>query len=235
MRKVIRFLDGVENALVFLLFFLVFLAGLYSLIDTWMVYSHAVDSSILKYKPGYQGSPPDREIQGDMAGWLTMDGTGIDYPVMHGDTNEEYLNKDLYGDYSLSGSIFLDSRNSDDFSDEYSLIYGHHMEGGAMFGPLHKYLNRSYFEKHKNGTLTVKEKPYSLHAFAVMRTDATDPVIFTPTERPASEVLEYAEKNAVLKNDKEMEKAAGKKIVALSTCQYPDTIYRIIVLCYMDK
>ena len=162
MRKVIRFLDGVENALVFLLFFLVFLAGLYSLIDTWMVYSHAVDSSILKYKPGYQGSPPDREIQGDMAGWLTMDETGIDYPVMHGDTNEEYLNKDPYGDYSLSGSIFLDSRNSDDFSDEYSLIYGHHMEGGAMFGPLHKYLNRSYFEKHKNGTLTVKEKPSSL-------------------------------------------------------------------------
>ena len=234
MRQLIRFINNCESIFVFLVFTIIFLAGLYSLIDTYLVYNGAADTSILKYKPGYDGPPPDKEIEGTMAGWLTMDDTGIDYPVMQGKTNEEYLNKDPYGDYSLSGSIFLDSRNSTDFSDDYSLIYGHHMEGGAMFGPLHKYLKQDFFKSHKTGTLTVKEKAHKLHAFSVLRTEATDPVIFSPTESTSEAVLEETAKTAVIKDKADMKKAKGKKLVALSTCQYPDTVYRIVVICFLD-
>lgn len=57
---------------------------------------------------------------------------------MQGEDNMEYLNKDPYGDYSLSGSIYMDSRNTSDMSDDYLLLYGHHMENDYMFGSIYK-------------------------------------------------------------------------------------------------
>ena len=79
-----------------------------------------------------------------MVGWIVVDDTNIDYPVMQGYDNSQYLNLDPYGEYSLSGSIFLDSRNSSDFTDPYSIIYGHHMEYGKMFGAIDDYLDDQY-------------------------------------------------------------------------------------------
>lgn len=76
---------------------------------------------------------------------MTIDDTNIDYPVMQGEDNNEYLNKDPFGNYALSGSIFLDRRNNPEFKDYYSLIYGHHMEHGMMFGAIDEYLNEDYF------------------------------------------------------------------------------------------
>ncbi|MBR1845920.1 MAG: class B sortase, partial [Oscillospiraceae bacterium] len=63
---------------------------------------------------------------------------------MQGETNGKYLNTDPYGEYSLSGSIFLDSRNAGDFSDSYSLVYGHHMADGMMFGALDAFFDEGY-------------------------------------------------------------------------------------------
>ena len=87
-----------------------------------------------------------------MAGWLTVDGTNIDYPVMQGKDNNSYLNTDPFGNYSLTGSIFLDSRSSPDFSDEYSVVYGHHMDYGKMFGALDDFLNEKYLKQHSSGS-----------------------------------------------------------------------------------
>ena len=135
---------------------LLFLICLYAMIDAYMVYAGANDSNIMKYKPA--------------AGDTEM----IDYPVMQGETNSEYLNKDPYGEFSLSGSIFLDSRNEKMFSDPYSLIYGHHMEYGAMFGSLDGYADREYFDAHKTGTLTViKGAEYKITFFASCKAQAT--------------------------------------------------------------
>ena len=109
--------------------------------DSYMVYQQATDNSILKYKPGYEtDDETNKKITGNMVAWLTIDDTNVDYPVMQGEDNNEYLNKDPFGDYALSGSIFLDSRNDPEFKDYYSLIYGHHMEHGMMFGAIDEYL-----------------------------------------------------------------------------------------------
>ena len=64
----------------------------------------------------------------DVCGWLTIDGTHIDYPLVQGATNMDYINRDVYGEFSLSGAVFLDSRSKADFSDGYSIVYAHHME-----------------------------------------------------------------------------------------------------------
>ena len=103
-------------------FVVVLLIVVYGLYDTWYVFNNATDDSILKYKPTLgRGVPDDAPITEDMVAWITIDDTNIDYPVMQGDTNSKYLNIDPYGEYSLSGSIFLDSRNSSDFTDESSV------------------------------------------------------------------------------------------------------------------
>ena len=127
-KKIIRLIDGLIDKSILLVCIVLFLLGSYGLYDSYMVYQQATDNSILKYKPGYEtDDETDKEIAGNMVAWLTVDDTNIDYPVMQGEDNNEYLNKDPFGDYALSGSIFLDSRNNPEFKDYYSLIYGHHM------------------------------------------------------------------------------------------------------------
>ena len=118
--KLIRFINYLIDKTLFLICLVFFLLGSYGLYDSYMVYQHTTDNSILKYKPGYETDDADnKEIKENMVAWLTLDDTGVDYPVMQGDDNTEYLNKDPYGDYSLAGSIFLDSRNDPDFKDLY--------------------------------------------------------------------------------------------------------------------
>lgn len=163
-----------------------------------------------------------------MVAWLTIEGTGIDYPIMQGESNYEYLNKNPYGEYSLSGSIFLDSRNRGDFSDDYSLIYGHHMENGYMFGALDEYLEEDYFYEHQMGTLTVGDTEYEICMVAAMTTIATDEYIFAPTAYSGEEVAEEIRKTADILDESKLKE--GQRMVALSTCKYPDTIDRTVVI-----
>ena len=138
-RKVIIFCDKLFDRLIVLVSLLFFLICAYAMYDAAMVYYNANDTSVLKYKPDLTNPEVLKEISKDAIAWITVDDTKIDYPVMQGKNNNEYLNKDPFGKYSLSGSIFLDSRNSSDFSDPFSVLYGHHMDYGAMFGALDEF------------------------------------------------------------------------------------------------
>lgn len=230
LKKIIRVLDWMEDTAVLLGYLSLFLVGLYALYDSYLVYQSANDTGILKYKPGYsqETAAETKEIQGLMAAWLTMEDTNIDYPVMQGENNTEYLNKDPFGEYSLSGSIFLDSRNTPDFTDDYSLIYGHHMDGGLMFGALDEYLDEDYFDAHRAGTLTVGEESYDIRVFAVLETEATNEAIFAPSETPASDTWRYIEQHALYLDETAKDKDAP--LLALSTCKFPATAERTVVL-----
>ena len=173
-----------------------------------------------------------KKLKENMVAWLTVDNTNIDYPVMQGKDNNEYLNKDPFGDYSLSGSIFLDSRNNPDFDDYYSLVYGHHMEQGMMFGALDDYLKEGYLDSHSSGTLTVGEKKYKLRFFAVLECEATEPAIFAPTEND-DETLDYIKQHALFLDD-DATPAKDEKILGLSTCKYPDTVERTLIFGAMS-
>lgn len=235
LKRIVRILDKVTDACLFLIFFLFFLMGLYALYDSYLVYMNANDTSLLKYKPGYESdADTDKKITDDMVAWLTLDDTNVDYPVMQGEDNNEYLNKDPFGDYSLSGSIFLDSRNASDFSDSYSLIYGHHMEHEMMFGALDAYLDEDYFRSHQTGSLSVGGKDdvenrvtYQIRLFAVVESEGTQEAIFAPTEHD-DKTLQYVKQHALYFSDS-VEVSEDTKLIALSTCKYPDTADRTIV------
>ena len=76
------------------------------------------------------------DINKDYRAWLTVYNTTIDYPVVQGTNDTYYAATDIYGRPSLTGAIYMAAGNSPDFSDSYNIIYGHHMDSGAMFGAL---------------------------------------------------------------------------------------------------
>ena len=216
------------NIIVVIASLLLFLICLYAMIDAYMVYVGANDSGILKYKPESGNTEKLREMSEDAVAWLTVDDTRIDYPVMQGENNTEYLNKAPNGEFSLSGSIFLDSRNDKTFSDPYSLIYGHHMEYGAMFGALDEYKDKIFLEKHKTGSLTVVDgDEYQITFFAACKAQATEKIIFDPPESDNPSRLEYLSKNALIYYPQEVD--ASSKLIALSTCQSAESNERMIV------
>lgn len=234
-KRCILFMSDTIDRVVLLICLFMMLIGVYALYDSFMVFDLATDDSILKYKPGYESDNSEitKEIQGTMAAWITVDGTGIDYPIMQGKDNIEYLNKDPFGDYALSGSIFLDARNSVDFSDHYSLIYGHHMEKGMMFGALDAFLSKKFFNKHTEGTLIINGVEHTLRIFAVVEAEATVKELFAPTEHD-KEALPYIKKHALYINEKNILRE-GESLVGLSTCKYPDTQDRTIVYAALER
>ena len=231
-RKVIIFFDKLFDRIVILASLLFFLICVYAMYDAAMVYYNANNTSVLKYKPDLTNPEILREISEDAIAWITVDGTRIDYPVMQGNDNHEYLNKDPFGKYTLSGSIFLDYRNATDFSDSYSLLYGHHMEYGAMFGALDEFKNKEYFDSHRTGRLiAVSGAKYDIRFFAAVMVQATDPLVFDPAKTSPDRLLEKLSGSAMIYEPPETEGAL--KLIALSTCQAADTIDRMVVFGVM--
>ena len=230
MLKIWKRLNELYGWFLMAVFGLVMLIGLWQVYDNYYMFNHTLDKSVLQYKPDPDdpAAAEDSPIAEDMVAWLTIDGTNIDYPVMQGKDNTYYLNTDPFGAYSLSGSIFLDSRCSRDFSDSYSIIYGHHMEYGKMFGALDDFLNGDYLKIHSTGTLLVgrnAKKQYDLEVFASMSVSAREKIVFDVEQ---DKIRQYIHDHAaVLTNE------SDKRILALSTCADADSVTRIVVFCYI--
>jgi sortase B len=225
-KKVVRFLDKLTDRILILMCIILLFLGGYALLDTIHIYYHANDTSLLKYKPKVDAGGVVRDplsLPGAV-GWLTLDGTQVDYPIMQGSDNNAYLNKDPYGNYSLSGSLFLDASNSPDFTDQYSMIYGHHMEHNSMFGALDEYLKPEYFEKHRSGSIIIGNKSYKLVLFAALECSAYQKEIFDVKNGGA---LNYIRANASILYADDV--TDYDQILAMSTCQEADSDQRTVI------
>ena len=110
-----------------------------------------------------------KEQNSDIVAWIRSDdpeSTGIDYPVLYSGDNEKYLRRDLYGEEHIVGSIFLEGLNQPDFTDYYTIIYGHNMNDGSMFGGLKKYKEKGFWEENQYFTLYTENKAYRYQIFA---------------------------------------------------------------------
>ena len=242
--KLARFGDRMVSIFAAALILLMLLYGGYSLWDTAMVYNGAfLSSDLLQYKPAV-GEDPDshptlnelQAINPDVIGWLTIDDTHIDYPVVIGDDDMEYINKDVYGDFSLSGSIFLDSDNSRDISDPYTLVYGHHMDNGAMFGDVVEFVNTDYFNSHPTGTLYLPDATYHIEIFACVQVDAYDSMIYNPKAQPQGDIstlLNYVDENAV--QSRYLGVQPSDQVIGLSTCAEATTNGRVVIFGRLDR
>ncbi|MFG6330092.1 MAG: class B sortase [Lachnospiraceae bacterium] len=85
----------------------------------------------------------------DLAGWIVIDGTDINYPVVQSKVYQEfYLDHNFDGEEDNAGSVFADARNDLMLPDDNIIIYGHNMKDGSMFGTLQYYLDKDYYNKH---------------------------------------------------------------------------------------
>lgn len=216
--------------LIDLVFILVLLLGIYYLADTIYTFYHSRTEAVMPAKPDGDDVAALKKLSKDCVAWITIDNTSIDYPVMQGVDNYEYLNKDPYGDYSLAGSIFLDSRNRKDFSDSYSLLYGHHVSGKKMFGALDDFEKPSFFESHTDGWILTSRGLFPLKVLAFLYTQANNDLVFDP-DLKGEGLADWIRSNAENYN----EKAEGGPIVALSTCKSPTSTRRMIVFVTIDE
>lgn len=231
MAKVVRILDDLLDRLLALFLILVLMIGIWFVYDTVYVFYHASAGRVAAYRPGTAEAETARAFTRDYVAWLSVDNTSIEYPIMQGESNSTYLNRDPYGDYSLAGSIFLDSRNASDFSDRYNLTYGHHMAGGLMFGALDDFLDGKFLARHRTGTLTIgtgeEERALPFTIFAVLETDAGEDVLFQP--QGSEKVIALARTQA-----KYYEEPKSTHILALSTCVDAVHTTRTVVLCALE-
>ena len=218
------------------------LYGGYSLWNTIMIYRGAFSSNdLLKYQP--TGDGPNSitlgelmKLNKDVVGWITIFDTHISYPVVQGKDNQEYLNKDVFGKFSFSGSIFLDYRNACDFTDSYSIIYGHHMEYGAMFGDVVEFKNDDYFQEHKTGALFLLDDTYKITLFACVETQEFNNKIYNPTVQGKDNLdtlLKYIKDEAVQYRDISLNH--DDKIIGISTCAEAGTNERVVLFGRLDK
>lgn len=89
-----------------------------------------------------------RDVSSDVLGWISIPGTEVDYPLLALNNNQDGLNRAWDGRKSSAGSIFLECKNQRDFSDFNTLIYGHYMKNGTMFGSLKYYAQPDYLAEH---------------------------------------------------------------------------------------
>ena len=99
----------------------------------------------------------------DVKAWLYSKGTIINYPVAQGKDNEWYLHHTLDGKWNGAGTLFIDQNNIKPFEEFLTVIYGHHMRDGSMFGSLVKYRDQEYYQKHKILKLYTPKKNYEIH------------------------------------------------------------------------
>lgn len=107
------------------------------------------------------------DINKDVVGWIHIPGTRIDYPVVQGEDNRFYLNHSLRNERSSRGAIFMDYRNHNDDKDYNTVLYGHHMKDGGMFGGLSAYKDYSYYPDHANIEYDSLAQPAEWRIFSV--------------------------------------------------------------------
>ena len=249
--KTLKIGNGLVSALAGLLAVVLILYSGYVLYDSFATEYGAISESqdLLKYKPvvmadgkAAAGKEDLSSINRDYRAWLTVDGAMIDYPVMQGKDDLHYASHDAYGNVSLSGAIYLSAANNMYFYDSYSVIFGHHMDNGAMFGSLDLFKDSGYFHAHQTGTVITKDKVYNLTLFAVASTDAYERQIYNAGDR-ADQVI------AFLTGDREKDTGVGTnvliydqaaaqgatKVVALSTCADANTNGRLVVFGKLEE
>ena len=173
------------------------------------------------------------EINNDIVGWIKIDGTNINYPVMQTkDRPQFYLRKDFYKKYSQWGTPFL-AENCDIQTSDNLIIYGHHINNLKMFGELEKYRNKDFYKNHKNIKFYKKDNLTEYEIISVFRTTAN------------SEFKYYEFVNA--NNEKEFETFVtkckelsfyntennaeyGDKFITLVTCDYSIKNGRLVVV-----
>ncbi|MDD7794504.1 class B sortase [Clostridium sp. 'White wine YQ'] len=192
---------------------------------------------IQKYKPNIadfkEESTVNQEemkllnINSDYKFWISIGNTKVNYPVVQGDNNTFYLKHNFNGEYSISGTIFVDYRNNIN-EDKNIIIYGHNMKNGTMFEDINNFKDEKFF--NDNYISIIKgNKEYKYEVFSVYVVP-TNEAVFKVSFKDDDEYLKYlkalAERSLYIK---EVNLDKNSNIITLATCSYEYNNARTIV------
>lgn len=169
------------------------------------------------------------ELNPDVVGWISIAGTEIDYPVVRHTDNDYYLNHNLEQSRSSHGAIFMDYRNQSLLEDKHTVIYGHHMKDGSMFGELSNYKDETYYQAHNRIRLDGLKQSTEWQIFSVY--------VYTPEHQffqfqyaDEQEYSNYLQKIVEASSyDTEVEVSAEDQLLTLVTCTYEVSDARFII------
>lgn len=166
----------------------------------------------------------------DTVAWIRFDEPEIiNYPVVISGDNLEYLTRTFNGGSNIFGTIFADMRNAVDFSDLNTILYGHNMKNGSMFGSLKKFKDASYLEENPYFYIYTKNGMASKYRIIALQEVPVDSWHYQTRFGGYSDFSEYVDKiqeNSLVKVDAEV--PASGTIVTLSTCTASD-VRRLVV------
>lgn len=172
-----------------------------------------------------------------MVGWIKIDDTKIDYPVMQTVNNEYYMDHNFNQEYDKNGSLFLDKDCDIVHRNTNLIIYGHHMKSGKMFGGLNKYSSQEYCKEHPNIQFdTIYERgTYEVMYVFRSRIYNEDEVVFKYYQfLDAASEQEFnsnmQEMAALSLYDTGVTASYGDQLLTLSTCDYSEEDGRFVVV-----
>ena len=224
-----------------LILLVILLFSSYKIINKFIQYNKAdkVYNQIYKVKKSQetsQNSSIDLSyINKDYRGWLDIDGTNIHYPILQANDNEFYLNKDINKNYLESGSIFLDFKNNK-FNDFNTVLYGHSMRNGTMFGQLKHFKTEDFFNKNNLISISTPDgKILRYKIFSAYITDSSN--IYNKTSFNSNEELNNfinkIKKDSLFNSSVNVD--LSDKILTLSTCSYEFDNARMVVHAKLIK
>ena len=155
-----------------------------------------------------------KSVNKDIIGWIRIDDTHINYPILKSTEKLEYMENSFNGERNKNGSIF--TIDSNPFIDNVTTIYGHNMKSGLMFSDLRKYMNKSFFDAHSTFEIYTEIQNYKATIFSCYS-------IGQRTEKNNIEHLNFKDEIEYYKSNsvhKATEIDNINKIIKLSTCSY---------------
>lgn len=176
-----------------------------------------------------------QEVNADVVGWIYIEGTRVNYPILKGEDNDYYMKRMIDKKRNSAGSIFMDCKNAGDFSDQHSILYGHHMKNGSMFAALSGYKEQAFFEEHPVCLILTPQGDFKLKFFAgyvaSTKADAWQKE-FISGEEFADWIAEAKEKSMFASD---VEPMPSDRIVTLSTCSYEFSNARFVLLGVLEE
>lgn len=173
-------------------------------------------------------------INPDIVGWIFIEGTNINYPIVQGSDNDYYLNHLFDGTRNRAGAIFLDSRCDPFFYDRHSIIYGHHLKNRTMFTNLMYYKKQAFYDEHSVILLVTPTAYYQLRIFSgyVSNNQASAWELDLDEEAHAAWLEEIRKKSCF-----QTEYAPGPDtpIITLSTCTYEFDNAKFVLHSYIEE
>lgn len=168
------------------------------------------------------------EMNADYIGWIKVDNTEINYPVVHTDNNEFYLTHNFYKERDKAGAIFLDANNSREKLDKNMILYGHNMKDNSIFGSLNSFTNQNFFNNQGSILLDFQDRTYEWEVFSVYQ--SKDGKWMKNQFSPIKEFEKYIstiKERSLFPSSTEV--TTDDYILTLSTCTNADEDERIIV------